>query len=78
MFRPQAGADTPAATEVRIPYADLASVVVAQHVRWRGVVLTQRDGHKISFCIVHGGWVDGEATQVAGEFLKAKVVTVVH
>jgi len=75
VFRPQAGADTPAATEVRIPYSDLASVVVAQHVRWRGVVVTQRDGHKDSFSIVQGGWVDGEATQVAGEFLKTRVVT---
>jgi hypothetical protein len=76
VFQPQAGADTPAATEVRISYSDLASVVVAQHVRWRGVVVTQRDGHKDSFSIVQGGWVDGEATQVAGELLKSKVATV--
>ena len=77
-FRPESGADAPAGGVVRIRYADVASAVVANHGRWRGVIVTRRDGHKDTFCIAQGFGTDLERTQTVGEFLKSKVSTVLH
>jgi hypothetical protein len=67
------GTNAPINRVVRVPYADLTDVVVTNWHRWRGVVVTHKDGRKDSFTVVHGMTIDREATQTAGDFLKSKM-----
>jgi len=65
VFRPRSKVGAAAGTEVRIAYADLATIEVSKHMRWCGVVVTQRNGHKDSFTVLHGMWGDSDATEAA-------------
>ena len=55
--------------EVRIPYADMASIETKR--MW--VVMTHQDGHVDSFWLLSGATIDRERTKAMGELLKAKV-----
>jgi len=78
VFRPAAGMAEPLDNagnairdRLRVPYADLADIVVLKDGSWRAVVVTHKDGDKDTFTIRNP-----EDTQDAGEFLKSKLSAV--
>lgn len=59
--------------ELRIPYADIASVDIKRKMRAHWVVVTRPDGHVDSFMLVKGLVIDPEQTEAVGVLLKSKI-----
>lgn len=71
----QAPAGAATGQEIRIPYADIASVETRSKLRTRWVAVTQRDGHVDSFWFVHKLFLDRERTEAVGALLRSKITT---